>query len=104
MQNIKFSYLYRDGSNYKNYGHIIFANPNNNSIEELKAIIRSKLIDDTWFYANEWYLPHLRFANLDIDNDPTWHEFESIEYTKERPYTLIDLTELIIGIKKDQLV
>jgi len=83
MPNIKFNYLYRDGSNYKNFGYVIFANPGNISLEELEELIQSKLIDDTYFYAKEWQLPDLRFTNLDIDNDPTWHEFESVEFTDE---------------------
>ncbi|MDB5011508.1 MAG: hypothetical protein JWQ06_2297 [Mucilaginibacter sp.] len=79
-----FSYLYRDSSNYKNYGFVIFANPDNIDLAAVEDLIRSKLIYDTWFYANEWHLPDLRFANLDLDNDPTWHEFESVEFTDER--------------------
>ena len=44
MPNIKFSYLYRDAGNYKNYGEVIFANPDEMPIEEVEILIKSKLI------------------------------------------------------------
>lgn len=53
MPNIKFSYLYRDGANYKKYDNVIFANPENIDLSELDILIKSKLIDKTWFYADE---------------------------------------------------
>jgi len=40
MINICFNYLYRDYSDYKNHGSIIFSNPNNLSLEEIEAAIR----------------------------------------------------------------
>lgn len=85
MANIKFNYLYRDGGNYKRYNFIIFKNPDNITIENLSAVISSKLIDNTWFYANQWNLPDLRQKTFDSNIDPTWHEFESINYTKVQP-------------------
>jgi hypothetical protein len=41
------------------------------------------LIYGEWFYANEWKLPELFLEHYDFRIDPTWHEFESIEYTDE---------------------
>ncbi|MDB4925879.1 hypothetical protein [Mucilaginibacter sp.] len=83
MANIKFSYLYRDGGNYKKYGYVVLDNPENKSLEQLAELIRSKLIYGEWFYANEWQLPDLFFSHFDPYYDPTWHEFESIEYTNQ---------------------
>jgi len=83
MPNIKFNYLYRDGANYKKHGFVIFANPDNTELASLKTLIRSKLIDETWFYADEWNLPVLFGETFDYKIDPTWHEFEGIEYTNE---------------------
>jgi hypothetical protein len=83
MANIKFSYLYRDSFNYKNYGYAVFANQANTTPEELEVLIRSKLIYGEWFYANEWQVPDLFPASFDPYNDPTWHEFESITVTDE---------------------
>lgn len=83
MSNIKFSYLYRDSGNYKKYGYAVFPNPENIGIEQLEELIRSKLIYGQWFYANEWQLPDLFNSYFDPYTDPTWHEFESVEYTDE---------------------
>lgn len=98
MANIQFSYLYRDGSNYKNHRTIIFANPDNLGFTEISALIKSKLIDDTWFYADKWGLPDLRLANFDVENDPTWHEFESIDDTSKSANAPFDLNKLISTI------
>jgi hypothetical protein len=98
--NIKLSYLYRDGGNYKNYSSLIFSNPSNVDLSELASLIQSKLIDSTWFYVNEWKLPDLNFGKWDNRYDPSWHEFESVEYTNEKVNTPLNLDELIIEIKK----
>ena len=85
MPNIKFSYFYRDSCNYKNWGSVIFLKPHNSSIKEIEGVIKRKLIEETWFYPNEWKLPNLYFETLDINNDPTWHEFENISLSNEEP-------------------
>ncbi|MGF7042020.1 hypothetical protein [Mucilaginibacter lappiensis] len=83
MANIQFNYLYRDGGNYKKYNSVILPNPSNISLIELSKLIHSKLIDETWFYIDQWNLPDLRPETFDPDNDPAWHEFESIVHTDE---------------------
>ena len=103
MPNIKFNYRYRDGSNYKNHGSAIFSNPQNIELPYLKKLIKSKLIDETWFYANQWKLPNLYFTPFDPETDPTWHEFENIEYTEESANTLLSLTEFIKCINGSSL-
>ena len=77
MPNIQLSYLYRDGGNYKKFGSVVFCNPSNIDLSIVEKRIKSHLIDGSWFYAHLWQLPDLRFIDLN-DNDPTWHEFESI--------------------------
>jgi hypothetical protein len=99
-QNIKFSYCYRDGRNYKSHGYLIFANPTDVALTELAALIQSKVVDETWFYAKDWLLPDLKLNSFDYDIDPTWHEFESVAYTEELPNTTIALNEIIVAIKE----
>ncbi len=99
MPNIKFNYLYRDGANYKNFNSVIFDNPDSVSLNVLLKIIKSKLIDETWFYVDQWNLPDLHFANWNNELDHTWHEFESIEYTKEVPNATMTLATFIKYIK-----
>ena len=97
MPNIKLSYLYRDSANYKNHSSIIFNNPTNIALAEIEAAIRSKLIDDTWFYADKWNLPDLHSGKWDNAIDHTWHEFDGIEFTDEKGENNIE--DLVRAIK-----
>lgn len=93
MPNIKFSYLYRDGANYKSYGFVVFQGLDHDKLDYLQELIIAKLIDQTWFYADEWQLPDLHFDTWNNKFDHTFHEFECIEYTNEPPNTLITLAQ-----------
>jgi hypothetical protein len=104
MPNIKFNYLYRDSGNYKKFISVIFYNPKGFGLSELETLIKSKLIWDTWFYAEEWKLPEIFTDILDFRIDPTWHEFEDIEYTKEASNTSTSLTEFIELIERIKLM
>jgi hypothetical protein len=95
MPNIKFAYFYRDGGNYKKFNDVVFANPDNITLSEIENMIHGKLIDGTWFYADEWKLPELFLDTFHFRVDPTWHEFEAIEYTDESPNSLILLKEFM---------
>lgn len=83
MPNIKFSYLYRDAGNYKKFNAVIFSNPKNVELKEIETFIRQKLIDNLWFYADQWHLPDLHFGNWDNQADHTFHEFEELTYINE---------------------
>jgi hypothetical protein len=83
MPNIKFNYLHRDSANYKKFNAIVFKDDLSISIEELETLIKSKLVDGQWFYADKWNLPEIFLDSFDYKIDPTWHEFESVEYTDE---------------------
>jgi hypothetical protein len=104
MPNIKFNYRYRDSANYKNHDFVIFKNDPSISLKELEETIKSKLIDETWFYADEWKLPGLFLSSFDFKIDPAWHEFENVEYTGEPPNSSISLDELIVMIKQTKWI
>jgi len=95
MSNIKFSYLYRDGSNYKKYDSVVFSNPDGIDVAELENLIRSKLIDGEFFYATEWSLPEFFTEYVDFRIDPTWHEFVALAYTDEPANALCGLVEFM---------
>ena len=99
--NIKFSYLYRDASNYKSYCEVVFSNPNGIPLGEIEMVIKDNLIEDYWFIAKEWKLPDVHFKNYAWDNkiDHEWHEFESIKETNEETNQKIDLDEFLLRIK-----
>jgi hypothetical protein len=95
MPNIKFNYLYRDSGNYKKFNSVIFSNPTDVDLPTLAALITSKLIWDTWFYAETCKLPEIFTDIIDFSVDPTWHEFEGIAHTIEESNTALDLEEFV---------
>jgi hypothetical protein len=99
MSNIKFNYLYRDSGNYKKFNSVIFSTPDGVELSELEALIRSKLIWETWFYAEQWNLPEIFTDIVDFRVDPTWHEFESVAYTEESEDADISLGDFMALLK-----
>jgi len=99
MPNIKFSYLYRDGSNYKKFSSVILSNPDKIDLQDFAELIKYKLIFDTWFYANRWNLPEIFTEYIDFRVDPTWHEFETIEYTDETATATFSLADFMKFIR-----
>lgn len=100
MQNILFSYLYRDGANYKNYSEVVFANPDNIDVSQVKEAISTSLVDGEWFYAKPWQLPDLHFEKWDEEIDHQLHEFESVAYTSEAPTDYRTIAQFLAEIKK----
>jgi hypothetical protein len=103
--NIKFSYLYRDGANYKNFNEIVFANPNMISRKETEEIIRKNLIDGKWFISDDWNLPDMHFKEFGYDSeiDHDWHEFESIEETPEAITVENNIEDFLLLVNKTKL-
>lgn len=96
--NIKFNYLYRDASNYKNFGSIVFSNIHNITLQEIHHIIMTKLYDGEYFNAKIWNVPEL-FFEVPNSDDHEFHEFESIEITNDTKYYLT-IEEFISNILK----
>ena len=97
--NIRFSYLYRDFSNYKKFNEIVFLNPTNKSLEEIGQFIKEHLIEGEWFYPSEWKVPDLHFDNWDSEDDHFLHEFHHVEETYEQPANNVTIEDLILTIK-----
>jgi len=53
MANIIFEYLYRDASNWKQYGQTVFTNIGKIPLADVEAQIRASLHDGEWFKAEE---------------------------------------------------
>jgi len=94
-RNIAFNYVYRDSGNYKKFHAVIFENALSISLEDLEALIQSKLIYGEWFYADQWKLPEIFLYTFDFKTDPTWHEFESVEYCDEPANSAFTLAEFV---------
>ncbi len=103
-RNIKFSYLYRDASNYKQYGEVVFANPDRMDVRTATEWLRSALREGVHFIASQARVPDVFLwdanANYDPDNPPAgvgpggyvvneddhcWHEFAGLTETNKLP-------------------
>jgi len=80
--NIRFAYMYRDASNYKQHGEVIFSNETQLTIEEIEKQIRSFLNDGEFFIARQIHLTE-RFFDALYDDDHPWHEFVRVEATDD---------------------
>lgn len=80
--NIKINYLYRDASNYKQFGYVVFTNNSGLGLNYIEKILRGRLIDGEYFSASEWGFPEL-FFDTSTSDDHDWHEWCGIEFTDE---------------------
>jgi hypothetical protein len=80
--NIRFAYMYRDASNYKQHGEVIFSNETQLIAEEVEKQIRSFLNDGEYFIARQIHLEE-RFFDAPYDDDHPWHEFVRAEATDD---------------------
>ncbi len=83
--NLKLQYQYRDAGNYKNWGEVVFSNPNQRMVEEVHQLIADTLIDGEFFYSEDWGVPDLHFEEYpwDDDLDHDWHQFQALASTDE---------------------
>lgn len=84
MPNIKFTYLYRDGSNYKNWAEVVFSNPKRLHSDQISRRISSSFLVDGLFIAHQVRIREIFLAaeyGLTID-DHCYHEFDSVESTR----------------------
>lgn len=75
--NIRFSYLYRDAGNFKQWGDIVLSNPNNMDTNLATLMAEQVLIDKTYFVANKAEVPDLHFIDYIKEADHGWHEFDA---------------------------
>ncbi len=77
MAKILFKYMYRDASNWKQYGMVIFPYSGNLPVSILEEQIRAALHDGEWFIVEKVGLPVCFFNSPgeETDDDHPWHEF-----------------------------
>ena len=87
MDNIRFNYLYRDGSNYKSWGEIVFPNPDQLSADEIDKRLTKAFLPDKLFIASQVLVPEkfLFLSGNFTEFDHCYHEFDCIEICKEKP-------------------
>lgn len=83
--NASFEYLYRDASNFKVWGSVVFAGPLTNDLT--RRLLRA-LESSEFFIAHQVRIPGL-FLGLPHwpleEDDHCWHEFGRLESTSEVP-------------------
>lgn len=94
--NVEFNYLYRDASNYKNYGSMVFSNPNHLEISKIEATIRISLIDGEFFIHEKINIPSLFFETKNED-DHGWHEFEMVSLTEVNPTDSRTIDDILLA-------
>ena len=85
MANIRFNYLYRDGSNFKKWASVVFANADNLSVDDIGDSLRSNFLPDQLFIAHQIRVPEaflFKEYPLTVD-DHCFHEFHSVETTSD---------------------
>ena len=85
MNNIRFSYLYRDGSNFKSWGAVIFSNPEKMTANEIEIKLIRDFLPDKQFIARQISIPEkFLFADGKFTKyDHCYHEFDSVEICQE---------------------
>ena len=105
---MRFSYLYRDGSNNKRYGDVVFANPEKMTAEEANEAVKSVIDDGEYFIAGQVGVPEVflwvtapAFTDAKVipDIDHGWHEFDGFVETCKEPTDKRTLKEFIAAVK-----
>src|SRR5271156_5417043 len=87
MSNIEFTYLYRDGGNYKKFGRVVFKNPDQLNCGTIEKALAEAFLEDGLFIAGQARVPNaFLFANGNLSfDDHCYHEFDSVRTTGEDP-------------------
>jgi len=90
MENIKFSYLYRDGSNFKRWSDIVFTNPNDLSLDAVAKALGDAFDKDGLFIAHQVRVPEIfLYGKTDANaDDHCFHEFYQVTGCFEIPNDL----------------
>ena len=86
MSNIEFSYLYRDGSNYKKWAAVVFSNPHQLDTNFINQELRHAFLPDGWFIASQVRVQEVFLyseGQVSFD-DHCYHEFHGVRPTADR--------------------
>ena len=77
MDNIEFTYLYRDGGNYKKWSRIVFSNPEHLNVDSVRDDLMQAFLTDGLFIAKQIRVPDV-FLHIGGEfsfDDHCYHEF-----------------------------
>lgn len=96
--NIKMTYLYRDGGNYKHWFEVVFPNRGGISVEQLTKDIKQRLISGEYFEQSQAPVRFDYPDSFDPDLDHTWLEFYGFEAVDEHAETDQDIRDFIASL------
>lgn len=88
---VRFEYRYRDYSNFKRFGEVVFSNPDGIPIEHIQATFETArrlafpYADDDQFSAEALRIPTLYMEPRSPQDDHPWHEAVCFERTDDSP-------------------
>jgi hypothetical protein len=87
MGNIKFSYLYRDAGNYKQWGSVIFSNSEGLPLDTVAKALKDTFLQDGLFVAHQIRVPEVFFYGRGhaTSDDHCFHEFNVVEASLDDP-------------------
>jgi hypothetical protein len=105
MDNIKFSYLYRDAGNYKKWANVVFSNTRGLPVESIRNNLERSFLQDGLFIAHQVRVPDAFFAvgrDSTVD-DHCFHEFDAVATTLEIPDDLHarSIDQFIAEVKRE---
>lgn len=81
--NTRFEYFYRDGSNYKQWGSVVFRGAGDAALRDR---LFAALDNDGYFIAHQVRMPELFFSDGPPDaDDHCFHELAEVSATAEAP-------------------
>jgi hypothetical protein len=83
VDNVEFTYLYRDGGNHKKWGRVLFSNPDRLSSDSLDNGMQRAFLRDGLFIAAQIRVPDvfLYAGGAFSFDDHCYHEFDSVRPT-----------------------
>jgi hypothetical protein len=90
MSNVEFSYLYRDGGNYRRFGRVVFSNSEQIKSVAIQQALTEAFLEEGLFIADQIRVPQVfLFANGQLSfDDHCYHEFDAVRATDEQPSDL----------------
>src|ERR1700690_4402210 len=85
MENVEFTYLYRDGGNYKKRGRVVFSNPDELDVGSVGKDLQQAFLPDGLFIASQIRVPDvfLYIGGEFSSDDHCYHEFFGVLSTLE---------------------
>ena len=97
--NIRMTYLYRDGGNYKTWYDVVFPNRTGKTAEQLTEEIKTHLISGEYFDQVLAPAPIETEHDFDEELDHTWLEFHSLKETSEQITIDQDIHDFIASLE-----